>query len=600
MGKISRTPENVFTCPAGSFIQNKKYVYVNISNRYVPKSEKKKATDTPGYTGHDSVCIGVLKEPEKGKDCHELYANDTYRHMYLPKELPEPPLFADSLSVGLHEWINVVMDQSGLLEDLVSVFKAEDTQLILDLAEYMLSQESAVMQHFPAWARNHVIFSGDIFNDTYLGQFLKSSLTISKIKQFRELWAKRNLQDGPVMLCYDSTNVNSQAKGVFIVQRGHAKDDPGLDQVNTDYVVRQSDGLPLTYLHSPGSVNDIAQAKEMLKFIDQIKQLSDKTVTVCMVCDRGYISENNLRNMDGSDIDYLLMLRSNLDIYKELVDAAISTLKSYRNELETGDSDEKYGITAECVLYKNGPTCSAHVIWSAELYRSGRSQIKERINKEREKLDSFLAQSEGKSFEEKELKWIPPYFKQKLEDGEPKKVEKRKRGRGTGTITVEIKTVRLLGYEDDEELINLEYQKAGVFVLISRKTMTAQEALDIYAKRDCVEKVFQALKSHLGMDKIGVTTEEAMHGKGLIWFVASILHALLFNGTEILRASDRKRFTVPAMIDQLEAVKADKNLRTMKYERRYKLTKQQKQILGCWAIDEEYIDEKILDIDLQM
>jgi transposase len=126
--------------------------------------------------------------------------------------------------------------------------------------------------------------------------------------------------------------------------------------------------------------------------------------------------------------------------------------------------------------------------------------------------------------------------------------------------------------------------------------MTAQETNDYYSKRDCVEKTFQALKSHLGMDKIGVTTEEAMHGKGLVWFVASILHAILFNKTSALRTTERKCFTVPAMIDQLEAIKADKNLSTGKRERRYKLTNKQKQILNFWDLDEVQIDQKIASI----
>ena len=78
--------------------------------------------------------------------------------------------------------------------------------------------------------------------------------------------------------------------------------------------------------------------------------------------------------------------------------------------------------------------------------------------------------------------------------------------------------------------------------MVSKDEMTAQEAEDRYHKRDCVEKAFEALKSHLGMDKIGVTTEEAMHGKGCIWFVASILHALLFHGTAELRVKDRKSY----------------------------------------------------------
>ena len=123
--------------------------------------------------------------------------------------------------------------------------------------------------------------------------------------------------------------------------------------------------------------------------------------------------------------------------------------------------------------------------------------------------------------------------------------------------------------------------------------MTAQEANDAYAKRDCVEKTFEALKSHLGMDKIGVTTEEAMHGKGLVWFAASILHAILFNMTATLRVTDRKHFTVPAMIDQLEAIKADKNIATGKRERRYKLTSRQQKIFHFWEIDEKKVDERI-------
>ena len=100
------------------------------------------------------------------------------------------------------------------------------------------------------------------------------------------------------------------------------------------------------------------------------------------------------------------------------------------------------------------------------------------------------------------------------------------------------------------------------------------------------------------MDKIGVTTEEAMHGKGLIWFVASILHALLFNATASLRATDRKHFTVPAMIDQMEAIKADKNMLTGKRERRYKLTNKQQKIFHFWKIDEETVDRRIAAIDV--
>ena len=328
MARIDRSESNLFPWPKGAYIRNKSYVYINTNNKYVSPSEKKEK-GTRGYTGHDSICIGVTFDPQR-PNIKKLYANPNYRATLVPVELPDPPKVADSLSVGLTCWIAEASDQSGLTEDLTAAFGETETQLILDLVAYMLSKESAVMQHFPAWAREHVLFSGDIKDDTFIGRFLKDSLTIPRIKKFRENWAVRNIGDGRVYLCYDSTNVNCQAEGVFIVQRGHAKDDPNLAQVNTDYVIRQSDGLPLTYLHSPGSVTDIAQASEMIRFISHIKKQSGKDVSLCLICDRGYISETNLKHMDEAGLEYILMLRTNFSKYDELADSVIDIIKSYK------------------------------------------------------------------------------------------------------------------------------------------------------------------------------------------------------------------------------------------------------------------------------
>ena len=582
--------------PRGSYLRNKFYVYVNTSNKYVPSSEKKDGGR--GYTGHESVCIGVIQNPDN-PEIRKFYANARYHELFLAEELPEPPRFADSLSVGLHCWIAEASTQCGLAEDLAVSFGEGAAALILDLCSYMLSRESAVMQHVPFWARDHVLFSEDVPDDTYLGRFLKSSLSIPKIALFREKWAVRNIGDGKVYLCYDSTNVNSQADGVFIVQKGHAKDDPSLYQVNTDYVVRQSDGLPLTYLHSPGSVTDIAQAQEMIRFMDGLKKSAGvESVSLCLICDRGYISGKNLRHMDKAGIGYILMLRTTFGLYDQLAESVIDRIKSYKYELQTADGDERYGITHECTLYEDGPTCYAQIMWSNERYLSRRSEAINTVRAEREKLEAFISASEGKSFLPKALEWVPPYFKLVTTPGVPITEERKKRGRGKGTKTVILETITVTGYEDDETAINRFYQKAGIVILVTSDRLTAQETVEAYSKRDCVEKTFQALKSHLGMDKIGVTTEEAMHGKGLVWFVASILHALMFSKTAPLRLTDRKHYTVPAMIEELEAIKADKDLKNNNRKRRYKLTRRQQNILKGWGIDEAYIDEKIADLSI--
>ena len=594
MAKISRIESNLFAMPRGSYLRNKSYVYVNTTNKYVSSSEKKEGGR--GYTGHDSICIGVIQYPDK-PEIRKFYANARYHELFLCEELPDPPRFADSLSIGLYCWIAEASAQCGLVEDLASTFGGEGASLILDLCSYMLSRESAVMQHVPPWSREHVLFSEDVPDDTFLGRFLKTCLSIPKIALFREKWASRNIGDGKIYLCYDSTNVNSQAEGVFIVQKGHAKDDPSLYQVNTDYVVRQSDGLPLTYLHSPGSVTDIAQAQEMIRFMDHLKQSAGtESVNLCLICDRGYISGKNLRHMDTAGIGYILMLRTSFGLYERLADSDIDKIKSYKNELMTPDGDECYGVTRECVLYEDGPVCHAQIMWSNERYLTKRGEAANTVRTEREKLEAFITASEGKSLLPKDLEWVPPYFKLRTVPGIPVAKERKKRGRGNGMETVMLDTVKVCGYEDDEDAINRHYQKAGIVILITSDELTAQETLEAYSKRDCVEKTFQALKSHLGMDKIGVTTEEAMHGKGLVWFVASILHALMFSHTSLLRSTDRKHYAVPSMIEELEAIKADKDLKTGKRKRRYKLTRRQQNILRFWKIDEKYIDEKIADL----
>jgi transposase len=609
MGKIARTAENLFSFPKGAFVVNHKYLYINTSNHYV-KKEDRKTKGERGYTGHDQACIGVVMNPDD-ENCRQFYANKFYHEKILNKdlnkgqnkkqpELPEPPETADSVSVGFHCFISNAAEQKNLISALTEVFGTDDTRQILDLANYMISRESAVMQHYPAWAREHALFSETIRDDSFLGKFLRGSLTIPKINCFKKKWASQNIGDGKVYLCYDSTNVNSQAEGVCIVQKGFAKDDKTLPQVNTDYVVRQADGMPLTYMHSPGSVADIAQAQEMIKFFDGITDKDGKNVSIVLVCDRGYISENNLKQMDEAGIGYLLMLRTSFGKHKELCDKFADRIHAFDKMLSSpNDEDEKYGVTDEIKLVENGRTCYAHVIWSENLYKEKRSAFDKDVMERKARLADFIQDSANLSFTDEEIEenideLTRKLFTLKREQTGLKIVQKKTgKGRDARTEGVPTPTFRITGFSDDIGAFDRERMKCGMYVLVSSERITAQQAIDGYSRRDCVEKMFEALKSHMGMDKIGVTSEEAMHGKGLVWFVASILYSMLSNGTSALRARDKKHFTVPAMVDELEAIKADKDLASGTYGRRYKLTKRQGDILGCWGIKEKDIDECI-------
>ena len=120
------------------------YVYYNLTTEWVSgklNPDKKRAD-------HKKRLIGkaVLGNGDWKKD-RRMIPNDAYFQLFEKDKLPEPPVRADNVSVGVYAVIQKLIDSSGLSPILADVFGEEAAQLILDLAMYMLVQESAVFQH---------------------------------------------------------------------------------------------------------------------------------------------------------------------------------------------------------------------------------------------------------------------------------------------------------------------------------------------------------------------------------------------------------------------------------------------------------------------
>lgn len=243
----------------------------------------------------------------------------------------------DNLSAGFWVAMQTIAEEAGLIEILCTVFGETKAYLLLDFAQYMLLASSAVRQHFPICAMNHATFSDYIPSDCELSVVFSNDISVSKINLFKKLWARSVVEsEENLFFCYDSTNVNSQAEGVFLVEKGHAKDDPSLAQVNTEYVVRERDGLSVAFGEYPGSINDIKEASEMIAFMEGIlksanMETTDKPFSLTMVCDRGYISKNNVILMDEAGMDFLLMLRKDLNVADSLLSSNLDSDRISQN-----------------------------------------------------------------------------------------------------------------------------------------------------------------------------------------------------------------------------------------------------------------------------
>ena len=576
MPRIRETNDNLFDLPPRSVVCKNNSVYVNLDNVRVEPGNGKKP-----YTGHNRVCIGKLRLNEDGSRSRQMYGNQRYYQLFRAEELPLPPERADCLSVGLKIFIEEISKEFGLIEILREVFGDEDSNLILDLSMYMLTKGSAVFQHYPDWARDNFLFSKQVRSDSYISNFLKDSVTYSKIRLFLTKWAKKHIDNGNVYLCYDSTNVNSQAKGIYIVQKGHAKDDPDLPQLNSDYIIRQEDGLPLLFTEFPGSIVDICEAKEIISFLGNIKDNNKITIT----CDRGYISEKNLIELKNNNISYLMLLKNNLLDYNFVLNNYYEKLKNnYSYYIEDLDC---YGLTVERKIFGNGDINYFHLIYDRKVEDKHTKNLHDSIKNRKKFLEMSI--NRKKLFYSDEIKRLAEWHD--IETIDAGTIIVNKRGRGGAEQVVPAYCI--ISFTDNIQKIKASLDKCGFYILVSSDQISARDARIAYSKRDCVEKVFQVLKSSLGMDKIGVHSENNLHSKSLIWFISSIIHSIIFKKIENLRMIDNKNFTFQSVVNKLYAIKADKDLNLNIYKRRYALDSKQKKIMDICSINEKMIDDNI-------
>lgn len=104
--------------------------------------------------------------------------------------------------------------------------------------------------------------------------------------------------------------------------------------------------------------------------------------------------------------------------------------------------------------------------------------------------------------------------------------------------------------------------------------------------------------SGIDFNKARVHTTESLKSKVFVTFIAMIVRNELFQKAEALRKKNRKAYTVPGMMSELENIECTRNS-VGKYRRKYALTAKQKLILKQFDMDEKYIDRSIGEFSYQ-
>ena len=524
-------------------VKSKSGIYVYLTQKVEYSSELK-------CSRPKRIAIGKLNEDGL------LVPNQNYFELYGQNvELEISPERGDYISVGPEIVVDAIAKKTQLNDILESVFPGQADK-ILDIATYMVMSENNTMQYFEDYGYCHSLFNKDNFSDSTIGKLLEE-LKIKDMDLFIRAWVKVHAQKD-IYISYDSTNMNCVAGNLELVEYGHAKDSEELPQVNVSLGYNQTDNVPLFYSVYPGSIIDNTECTKMIERANHYG-CSD----VGFILDRGYFSIKNIRYFEDHGYDYVLMTKGNAAFVKEAVLECGALLKNgYSNYI---DEHELYGMTIEKDLFKTGKKEYIHVYYNG--LQAEREKIQ--INSRYKKMDDVLDEKIEKKLQRKEdVKQYESYYKVKFDDNG-----------------------YLMSYARRENKIKEIINQAGYFVIVTSKEMSATEALDVYRDRDAVEKIFRMEKSYLGFDVFRVHSTAKLESKVFISFVALIIRNEIYQSLKSLYKKNRKEYTVPKVLRELERLGITK-LSDNKYYIRYNLTNKQKRILQSLEISEQRYMER--------
>ena len=341
-------------------------------------------------------------------------------------------------------------------------------------------------------------------------------------------------------LLYDITSVQSYSSA-SILEYGHAKDHPDLEQINLGMVMERSRNIPLFFEICSGSIPDVVTLKRM---VEGIRKLIPKME---IVLDRGFFSYENLR----------LLKDDSFIIAASLISGAIKNVfSSAARSVDRADN---------VIMYENEPVFCKQVSFTMDdLHLKG--YFYHDRNREADELSDFHRKLSEKRSAIEKLQVRPgiretiesiashygKYFTWRIEDGK-------------------IKT------RATNNAITAAENRMGRFLLVYRGEYTPLECLSIYRNRDSIEKAFRILKTDLDIFPMRVRKESTIRGMLFIFFISLIIRTALMRG--MISSGLMKEYSLERMLLELEKfhVIEDQNGNLTELER----TKKQKDIIDA-------------------
>jgi transposase len=393
---------------------------------------------------------------------------------------------------GATHLLDEISGITGIQDDLRACFPGS-YKMLMSLAYYLVLESSSPMYRFDRWAFDHRHPFGETLSSQRISGILLDIPEQAKLEFFRRQSRRRQEKE---YLAYDTTSVSSYSEYIKAVRYGKNKDNDKLPQINMALIFGEESRMPVYYRILPGNIADVTTIRKLIKDIDFLE--IDK---LKLVLDRGFYSAGNVNALYRGHHKFLLSVKINsgfLSGFLEKAKAEMHDFAHYDADLEV----YKWGSMEEWPYmqedrYGNTVLEESRRIYVHIYYNGLRAEEeKNRFSKSLALAESVLR--DGCELTETQTMLVEKYFIVK---------DISKRG------------IQIL-YKN--EAIQKKIDQFGYFALLSNDIKESSEALEVYRKKDMVEKAFDNLKERLGMKRTMVFSDQALAGKFFLQFLSLI------------------------------------------------------------------------------
>ena len=545
------------------------YVY------YVTKSwwdkDKKRTLD-------NRIGIGKLdpddhKKLFPGKRYNEIFgrdnSSDEIERFYSAQYRKEAGELDFILSYGPYIVLKRCLELCGGLEALnksIPSFRDE----IIALAVHAVVAEKSRAQDFPYWGfDNYCGLKRTISDSTVSRIYQEIASSPESINLFFEYYRSEFHRLFPFsktrVVAYDSTNQVTESDNQSRAYRGKSKTGEKLPIICTAMFVDEHTGISLWYEHFDGNVFDKSETPYSM---EKAVQLGFNKLFAMF--DRGYYSEDNVKRLNGLEIEYGMMMPETVNLVTETIEKWRDTLRL--KEVYYIPEEDIYG-TQTTVTLPNGDVMPAFV------YYDDRTATDER-NSIHNKIKFFLREAEERIRYSDKMK---DYF--------------QKRAIKVTKLETKDPLGRNFSLSIDTEMVQQANDEAGYFMILSNTIMTAKEMICIARGRDCVEKGFRDLKSHFDLARTYTHSDASYTGKMFVSFIALImLQSFRYFEREILQLKSSE--TVATLLSELRKYKIQEK-KDKSWMPVYAMNKKQKSIVEKVSLDQDSIEELVRNLNLK-